>query len=432
MQISNELFKRSEKVAPGGVHSPVRAFKSVGGAPVFLSHAEGATAKSVDGKTYIDFCQSFGPNILGHRDPDVFAAVQSTLNDAWVLGACDPYSLNLSEWLVNELPWIEKLRFVCSGTEAVMSALRLARGVTGRDKVLKFKGCYHGHVDSMLVKAGSGLACGETASDSAGVSEKVASETLIAPLNDIQVVEEIFDRRGTEIAALIIEPLPANFGLLEQKKGYLQAICEIARKSGALVIFDEVISGFRVKLGGMAEETGIEPDLVTYGKIMGGGFPVGCYAGKAEYLDQMAPSGPVYQAGTLAANPLGMVAGLETLKKVKRLDLYDELENRTLAFAKTINTACEKNRWGFKVATKSSLFWLHYNPEGRTFRSTVDFSSEMDQKFARVFSACLKNGVYLGPSAFECGFVSWAHSDLILEESAQFIINSIEEAHRDQ
>jgi glutamate-1-semialdehyde 2,1-aminomutase len=250
------LYDRSLKVAPGGVHSPVRSGKSVGGEPLFFRFAEGAYLESVEGKRYIDFCQSFGPNILGHRDPDVASEVEKIISRVWTLGTCEPYSLELAEWIQAKVPWAEKLRFVCSGTEAVMSAIRLARAATGRSKILKFEGCYHGHVDSMLVKAGSGLA-GDVASDSAGVPREIAETTLICPLDDESAVENVFDRSGSEIAAVIIEPLPANFGLLIQRDEFLRKVVDIGRRHGALVIFDEVISGFRVAIGGMAERLGV-------------------------------------------------------------------------------------------------------------------------------------------------------------------------------
>lgn len=314
---SKELFERAKKVAPGGVHSPVRSFRSVGGDPVFFQSGKGAKLTDVSGKEYIDYCLSFGPLILGHRDEDVQKIVSETVGLAWSFGAAEPYSLELAEWIVSKIPWVEKIRFVNSGTEAVMSALRVARAATGRDKILKFDGCYHGHLDALLVKAGSGLA-GESSSDSAGIGSELIKNTLVLPLDDEKAVEELFVKEGKNIAALVIEPLPANYGLLIQRKEFLSKIVEIARKHGSLVLFDEVISGFRVGLTGMSGELGIAPDLVTYGKIIGGGFPVGAYAGRADLLDLVAPQGPVYQAGTLSASPFGMRAGLATLQKMRK------------------------------------------------------------------------------------------------------------------
>jgi glutamate-1-semialdehyde 2,1-aminomutase len=312
--MSEQLFERAKRVSPGGVQSPVRAFKGLGRAPLFFKSAQGARLKAVDGAEYIDFCQSFGPLILGHRDPDVSAKVEEMIGKAWTFGACEPYSLELAEWIVQNVEHVESLRFVSSGTEAVMSACRVARGATGRHKIIKFEGCYHGHVDSLLVKAGSGLA-GTAASDSAGVSENVASETIVLPLGDREAVVQAFEKHRGEIAAVIIEPLPANFGLLKPNCNDLRFLRKITEQEGSLLIFDEVISGFRVALGGMAEISEVTPDLVTYGKVIGGGFPVGCYGGKKDYMDLVAPQGPVYQAGTLSGNPVGMVAGLATLIK---------------------------------------------------------------------------------------------------------------------
>src|SRR3954471_15859268 len=326
--LSRELFDRAARITPGGVHSPVRAFKGVGGTPVFFRSAQGATMTSVEGREYIDFCQSFGPLILGHRDPEVSEAVREAIDTAWSFGACEPYSLELAEWITSRLPWVEMLRFVSSGTEAVMSALRVARAATGRNRILKFDGCYHGHSDPLLVKAGSGLA-GESASSSAGVSEQVAHDTLVASLDDEAGVEKIFAEHGDEIAAVILEPLPANYGLLIQRREFIESVVTTARKHGALVIFDEVISGFRVALGGMAEVLGMRPDLVTYGKVIGGGFPVAAYGGRKDLMELIAPIGPVYQAGTLSANPVGMRAGLATLQKIESVDAYGQLEQRT-------------------------------------------------------------------------------------------------------
>jgi len=326
--LSREYFERALRIAPGGVHSPVRAFKGVGGTPIFFRSAQGGTMTSVDGREYVDFCQSFGPLILGHRDRDVAAAVREAIETAWSFGASEPYSLELAEWITSRLPWVEMLRFVSSGTEAVMSALRVARAATNRNRILKFEGCYHGHSDSLLVKAGSGLA-GAAASSSAGVSEHVAGETLVAPLDDEGAVKKVFDQFGAEIAAVILEPLPANYGLVIQRREFIEETIRLARAHGALVIFDEVISGFRVALGGMAEVLGIHPDLVTYGKVIGGGFPVAAYGGRRDLMQLVAPAGPVYQAGPLSANPVGMRAGLATLEKVERVNAYAQLESRT-------------------------------------------------------------------------------------------------------
>src|SRR5437660_11751743 len=329
--LSREYFDRASLIAPGGVHSPVRAFKGVGGTPIFFRSAQGGTMTSVDGREYIDFCQSFGPLILGHRDPDVADAVREAIETAWTFGASEPYSLDLAEWITSRLPWVEMLRFVSSGTEAVMSALRVAGAATKRNRILKFEGCYHGHSDPLLVKAGSGLA-GESASSSAGVSDQVASDTLVASLDDENSVRDVFNQHGDEIAAVILEPLPANYGLLIQRRKFIDEVMKLARANGALVIFDEVISGFRVAQGGMAQVLGMKPDLVTYGKVIGGGFPVAAYGSRKDLMVLVAQVGTVYQSGTLSANPVGMRAGLATLQKVESLDVYDQLENRAAQF----------------------------------------------------------------------------------------------------
>ncbi len=416
---SKELFERSLKVAPGGVHSPVRAFKSVGGTPVFFKSASGATLTSVEGQIYIDFCQSFGPLILGHRDPEIAEVVRETTELAWSFGACEPYSLELAEWMTAHLPWVEKIRFVSSGTEAVMSALRVARAATGRHKVLKFDGCYHGHADSLLVKSGSGLA-GEASSDSAGVSQQVAGETLVAPLDDEQAVATIFDKHGAEISAVIIEPMPANYGLLLQRKEFLQKIAELARRHGALVIFDEVISGFRVALGGMVELIGIKPDLVTYGKVIGGGFPVGAYGGRREVMELVAPAGPVYQAGTLSANPMGMRAGLATLKKLKRDNVFATLELRTQKFVDGLKSQLP----GLTITHQGSVFWMHQDA-GKPLRRLSDIPKDHAERFKKIFHRCLESGVYLAPSGYEVGFLGLAHTEKILAEASEKIVKAV-------
>lgn len=410
---SQDLFERSLKVAPGGVHSPVRAFKSVGGTPVFFARAEGAYLYSVEGRRYLDFCQSFGPNILGHRDPDVEKVLRETIELGWCFGACEPYSLELAEMVQAELPWVEKIRFVSSGTEAVMSALRVARAATGRDKILKFEGCYHGHADSLLVKAGSGLA-GESASDSAGVAESTAKQTLVCPLDSEEEVDNIFASHGSEIAAVILEPLPANYGLLKQRPEFIQHVCAVARTHGALVIFDEVISGFRVGFGGMAEKLGMLPDLVTYGKIMGGGLAVGAYAGRAELMNQVAPAGKVYQAGTLSANPLAMRTGLATLHKLRTTDAYATLEERSQWFVRELKDLLAPV--GLSVDHFGSIFWIHPGVD-HPLRSLKDLPADLGENYKKLFHGLLERGVYLAPSGYEVGFISLAHTKAILQDA---------------
>jgi len=421
--LSAQYFERALRVSPGGVHSPVRAFKSVGGTPIFFRSAQGGTLTSVDGREYIDFCQSFGPLMLGHRDPDVAEVVREAIETAWSFGACEPYSLELAEWIQARLPWVEKLRFVSSGTEAVMSALRVARAATNRNRILKFEGCYHGHSDPLLVKAGSGLA-GESASSSAGVSEAVASDTLVAPLDDEEAVRNVFERSGDEIAAVILEPLPANYGLLIQRREFIDATVRIARDHGALVIFDEVISGFRVAPGGMAELLNMRPDLVTYGKVIGGGFPVAAYGGRKDLLELVAPVGPVYQAGTLSANPVGMRAGLATLQKLEAVNVFDQLEQKTKTFVDGLNAKLQSQDLPFEIARQASIFWLHVKT-AQPIRRIEQIPPDSSKVFARVFHEALDRGVYLAPSAFEVNFMSLAHSDEMLERSSEAILAAV-------
>ena len=425
---STDLFDRSLRLSPGGVHSPVRAFKGVGGTPVFFRSAQGAMLTSVEGDDYIDFCQSFGPLMLGHRDPDVSEVVREAIDTAWSFGACEPYSLELTEWITSRLPWVGMLRFVSSGTEAVMSALRVARAATGRSRILKFEGCYHGHADSLLVKAGSGLA-GESASSSAGVSENVAGETLVASLDDEASVRTVFMEHGSEIAAVILEPQPANYGLLLQRREFIEETVKIARKHGALVIFDEVISGFRVAMGGMAEVLGIRPDLVTYGKVIGGGFPVGAYGGRRDLMEMVAPTGPVYQAGTLSANPVGMRAGLATLQKIERVNAFHILDERTAKFCDGLTDAFAQKGLPVQVTRTASLFWLHAKTD-RVIRRLEDIPAGHAEQFARVFHAALKRGIYFAPSGYEVSFLSLAHTDELLERAASAILAAANEAQR--
>lgn len=419
MSESDSLFERAKKVAPGGVHSPVRSFKGLDRAPVFFKAAQGCKLTSVENQTYVDYCMSFGPLILGHRDADVEAAVREMIGTAWTFGACEPYSLELAEWITKEIHWVEKLRFVSSGTEAVMSALRVARAATGRKKILKFEGCYHGHVDSLLVKAGSGLA-GETASSSAGVSEDAIHNTLTVALDDDQALARVFDQHGKDIAAIIIEPLPANHGLLPQRLEFLKSLRDLCTQNGSLLIFDEVISGFRVALGGMAQLTGVMPDLVTYGKILGGGFPVGCYGGRRDLMDQVAPLGPVYQAGTLSANPVGMRAGLVTLQKMKKIDGWNLINARTAAFAESLKAAFDAQNSDLTISASGSLFWIHGRSE-KVIRRIDQIPPNQGPRFKGLFLKALERGVYLAPNAYEVGFVSVAHDEATLEETARII-----------
>ncbi len=419
---SSQLFERSKNVTPGGVHSPIRSFSGLGRDPIFFKKAQGAFLWSVEGKKYIDYCQSFGPLVLGHRDPEIEAQVHEMISTAWSFGACEPYSLELAEWITSRIPWVEKLRFVSSGTEAVMSALRVARAATRRSRILKFEGCYHGHVDSLLVQSGSGLA-GVSASSSAGITEETVHSTLVCRLDDEAQMQEIFRVHGKSLAAVIIEPLPANYGLLLQRKTFLAQMVELARQNEVLVIFDEVISGFRVALGGMAELLGIQPDLVTYGKVIGGGFPVGCYGGRKDLMDLVAPNGPVYQAGTLSANPVGMRAGLCTLQKMERENGWALLEERGREFEQKITPIFQKRE--IQIVRQGSLFWSHFQTAD-PIRRVDQIPASQKEFFKKLFSQTLELGVYLAPHAYEVGFLSLAHTSEIISETAQ----AIEEAFR--
>lgn len=413
-----ELFNQARKLVPGGVHSPVRSFKGLSSTPRFFKRAEGAYIYDVEEKEYIDFCMSFGPLIAGHRHPQVEKDLTEALKRGWSYGACEPYSLELAEFLLSKLPHVEQLRFVNSGTEAVMTALRLARGVTGKNKIIKFNGCYHGHVDSMLIKAGSGLA-GEAEASSAGVPEGVAHDTLILELGDVEGVKQCFIDHKDQIAAIIIEPLPANNGLMIQPKEFLEFLRNITAANKALLIFDEVISGFRVAFGGMAEVTGIKPDIVTLGKIIGGGLPVGAIGASRFIMEHLAPVGRVYQAGTLSANPLAMIGGLSTLKLMTP-DAYKKIEEQTKKFTALLTKWMKTYNNGefsmFQITSYSSLFWIV--PKENVTR-IADIPANLTENFNNLFEVLLKRGIYLAPNAYEVGFVSLAHDEKVLQDMAK-------------
>lgn len=399
---STALFARAQRVSPGGVHSPVRAFGAVGGTPLFIEHAAGATLTDADGRTYTDYCMAFGPLPHGHAAPHVAAAVSAALSSGWSYGTAERWSLELAELINARIPWAEQIRFVNSGTEAVMSTLRLARAVTGRELLVKFSGCYHGHCDSMLVEAGSGLS-GQAMS--AGIPADVSQTTLVLPLDDVDQLTATFAAHGEQIAAAIIEPLPANHGLLPQRQVFLQTLRECCSASGALLIFDEVISGFRVAFGGCAELSGITPDLVTWGKIIGGGFPVGAYAGQARLMQRIAPSGDVYQAGTLSANPAAMRAGQATLHQLAEHDDYSTLE--TLGEQLDERVAALD---AVHLVRAGSVFWLRYGAAQAVARSRAAISTAHAELFPQVHAALLAAGIYTAPSPWEVGFLSTAHT----------------------
>jgi glutamate-1-semialdehyde 2,1-aminomutase len=400
------LLERAKRAMPGGVSSPVRAFQAVGGDPPVLARAQGARVMDVDGREYLDLVGSWGPLILGHADPAVVEAVERAARDGLSFGATCEREVLLAEAVLARFPWAERVRFVSTGTEAVMSAIRLARGATGRMRIVKFDGCYHGHADSLLVKAGSGLATFGTPS-SAGVPPALAELTEVLPLDDEAAASELFARRGREIACVLIEPMPANSGLLLQRRAFLQHLRELSRQHGAILIFDEVISGLRVAPGGMCEVLGIEPDLVTLGKIIGGGMPVGAYLGRREPMDALAPLGPVYQAGTLSGNPVAMAAGLATLRALGP-DVYRALEARGAELERAFASALARHELPASVARQGSVLWLALQP-GPTPRAwhAVDRSSA--KLYARLHRHALANGLWLAPSAFEVAFLSTAH-----------------------
>ena len=380
-----------------------------------MRSAEGVHLNDVEGRSYLDFCMAWGALLTGHQDEDVQHAVEAAMRRGWVYGTADPYSLEFAEFITSNLPWVQKLRFTNSGTEAVMAAVRLARAATGRTQIVKYSGCYHGHADGMLVKAGSGLA-EAVVPDSAGISVASAGETWVLPLDDEAATERLFAEHGSQVAALIIEPLPANNGLLVQRAEFVRGVVAAARRAGALVILDEVITGFRAAFGGMAERLQITPDLVTYGKILGGGFPVGAFGGDANLMDRIAPAGPVYQAGTFSANPIGMCAGLAMLKKLKAQDPYPVLERDAVALAAALRNAVARvPDCSLQIQQLGSLFWLVYGDRGKTGRSaairTPDaIPAEHPTRFARLFHALLDRGIYLAPSGFETHFLSTAHT----------------------
>ncbi|MBK9386793.1 MAG: glutamate-1-semialdehyde 2,1-aminomutase [Planctomycetes bacterium] len=401
------LLARALEVMPGGVSSPVRAFRAVGGEPPIVARAEGAEIVDVDGKSYIDLVCSWGPLILGHAHPAVVEAVQRAAADGLSFGATCEREVLLAEAVLKRFPWADKVRFVSTGTEAVMSAVRLARGATGRDRIVKFEACYHGHVDSLLVKGGSGLAT-LGIPDSAGVPSALASLTDILPLDDEAAASELFAARGHEIAAVIIEPLPANSGLLVQRHAFLQHLRQLTREHGSVLIFDEVISGLRVAPGGMSELTSITPDLVTLGKIVGGGMPVGAYLASDELMRHVAPLGPVYQAGTLSGNPVSMAAGLATLALLEKPEVYRRLEEKGAALQRGMQSALDRCGVAARVAREGSILWLSLQagPAPRAWHQVDKSGAAL---YAKIHREALRRGLWMAPSAFEVAFVSLAH-----------------------
>ena len=420
---SEALFEKSKTYFPGGVNSPVRAFKSVEGSPLFIQKGDGCMIWDEDDNQFIDFCCSWGPLILGHNHPKVYEKIVGALQNGASFGAPTRLENELAELILTRNPFIDKIRFVSSGTEAVMSALRLARGYSGKNKVIKFEGCYHGHSDSLLVKAGSGLVT-FGASSSAGVPESFANETLVLPLNDLEALKKCIAEHKADIACAIIEPIPANNGLLLQEKTFLLALRELCTENGILLFFDEVISGFRVAFSGAAEYLGITPDIVTYGKIIGGGLPVGAYGARAEIMATISPDGPVYQAGTLSGNPVAMAAGIAQLTECAKPGFYEEQEERTRFFVDAINAHAKQHNYNFELVTIGSIFWLSFDGKKR-IHASEEINPDMTG-FKNIHRELLKRGVYLGPSGYEVGFISAAHSKEVLTEAIQAFCDALD------
>lgn len=413
-KISAALFDKAKRLIPGGVNSPVRAFRNVGGDPFFLKRAKGSRIEDVDGKHYIDYVGTWGPAILGHAPLCVVNGIQQAARDGVSFGIPNRWEVEIAELIVEWVPSVEKVRMVSSGTEATMSAIRLARGATGRKKIIKFIGCYHGHVDSLLVAAGSGaLTLGKP--DSAGVPEELAALTITLPYNDASAVEAAFAEFGDEIAAVIVEPYPANAGLILPREGYLQFLRNITEKHGTILIFDEVMTGFRLAKGGVQELTGITPDMTAMGKVIGGGLPVGAFGGKAEIMDHLAPDGDVYQAGTLSGNPLAMVAGLAQLREMDHQHGYRRLEETGALFEKGVRALLEKHGLDYTFHRVGSMFCLFFTDH--EVWNLDDVSGADMEHFKSFFWKGIERGAYFAPSPYEAGFISLSHSEQDIEET---------------
>ncbi|MBK7427274.1 MAG: glutamate-1-semialdehyde 2,1-aminomutase [Saprospiraceae bacterium] len=420
---SAHLFEIAKKYFPGGVNSPVRAFRSVEGTPLFIKKGRGSHIWDEDDNEFIDFLWVMGPLILGHANPNVIQAITETIQSGTSFGAPTRLENELASLIVDNHPVLEKIRFVSSGTEAVMSALRLARGATGRNKIIKFEGCYHGHVDSLLVKAGSGLVTFGI-STSAGIPESFAAETIVLPLNEPFALEAVLQQYENQIAAIIIEPIPANNGLLVQNKSFLQYLRTKCDEYGCVLIFDEVISGFRAGFGGAAEKYEVRPDIITFGKIVGGGLPVGAYGGSAEIMSYISPDGPVYQAGTLSGNPVAMSAGIATLTQLLQPGFYESLEDKTIQFCSEISAHIQSKQYPVHLVQIDSIFWIAFSTD-RIFQAEQIDPDSM-KYFKQLHRHLLDNGVYFGPSGYEVGFVSAAHTSGDLEKAAQIISEGLD------
>ena len=413
---SHILFEEAQQLLPGGVNSPVRAFRGVGGEPIFIDSARGPYLFDVDGNRYLDYVQSWGPMILGHTHPSVVEAVIEASKRGFSFGAPTEAESELAKMVIESVPSIEMVRFVNSGTEATMSALRLARAYTGRHKIIKFSGCYHGHADMLLVQAGSGVAT-MGLPDSPGVPPEATGNTLIAPYNDIEAVETLFDTYPAEIAAVIIEPVAANMGLVLPQPGFLEQLRSLTKAYGALLIFDEVMTGFRVALGGMQERVGITPDLTCLGKIIGGGLPVGAYGGRREIMEQVAPLGAMYQAGTLSGNPLAMAAGIATLTEMRKPGQYEELERKSQMLGNGLERVKNETGVELQFARIGAMFCLYFT--GQPVTDYASAKSSDTASFAQYFWNMLARGIYLPPSQFEACFISLALDDEMIKETIE-------------
>jgi glutamate-1-semialdehyde 2,1-aminomutase len=419
---SEQLFARALQLMPGGVNSPVRAFRSVGGTPFFVKAAHGATLVTVDGRELIDFVCTWGPAIHGHNHPRIKAAIAAALENGTSFGTPNPYEVELAELIVRFVPSIQKVRMCNSGTEATMSAVRLARGFTRRDKIIKFAGCYHGHSDSLLIKAGSG-ALTHGYPDSAGVPAAFAQETIVVPFNDAAALEAAFDANPDRIAGVIVEPYPANVGLILPAPGFLPYLRQLCTAHGAVLIFDEVMTGFRLAKGGVQEIEKITPDLTTLGKIIGGGLPVGALGGRADIMDQLAPLGPVYQAGTLSGNPLAMAAGIAALRLLEEINPYARLDALGRQVQAALLTAARRKGLPLQVPQTGSMFAVFFTPTAvRDYATALKSDARL---FAKFFHACLDRGVYLPPSAYETAFLSTAHEGAAVARACEIMSEAI-------